>query len=243
MIQCILVDDEKHARKSLSGMLTENFSEVEILSECENIAEAVKAIHRYKPQVVFLDVEMPGQNGFALLDYFNEYEIDFHIIFVTAYSEYSLQAFEMSAIDYVLKPVKMESIAKALKKIPNPSFQKLNILRYNLSESSEKKLILQTAESIYVVNISDIVVIQAEGNYSKIYTTSHAVLTITKKISEFEYLETLDIFFRCHRSYIINLTKISKVDKRDYVIMLSNGEKASLAHDKKQVLLERIERL
>ncbi|MEO7530559.1 MAG: response regulator, partial [Sediminibacterium sp.] len=116
-IRAIIVDDEPNARRALRGLLEENFSQVEILAESKNVPEAVKAINKHKPDLVFLDIAMPGYSGFELLDFFDEQSLNFKIIFVTAYSEHSLRAFETSAVDYILKPVRLEHIARALKKI------------------------------------------------------------------------------------------------------------------------------
>ncbi len=240
---CLIIDDETNARMSIKGILEENYPNVKVLAECSNVPEAVKAINKLKPDFIFLDIEMPNQNGFALLDYFDEDDIDFKIVFVTAYSEYSLQAFEMSAVDYILKPVRVESIGKALKKIEHFYHYKesYHTLKENVTENVDKKIVLQTAESIYVVKLQDIIFIQAEGNYTKFHTTSHNVLTITKKIAEFDYLEKMGLFFRSHRSFIINVSKIKKVDKKEFVIIMSNDEQAYLAQDKKQALIEKIE--
>ncbi len=240
---CIIVDDEPLARMSIRGILEEKFQEVQILGECSNVPEAVKAIHKHKPQLVFLDIEMPNQNGFALFDYFDEHEIDFKIVFVTAYSDYTMQAFEMAAVDYLLKPVRIESLQRAIQKVKGyfPQQESLNTLIENFHEHNDKKMVLQTAESIYVVKLVDILYIQAEGNYTKFHTSSHNLLTITKKLSELEYLEKSDLFFRSHRSYLINISKIKKVDKKNFVIIMANDEQVALAHDKKQALIDKIE--
>ena len=135
---------------------------------------------------------MPGYSGFELLEFFDEQQINFKIIFVTAYSDYSLRAFESSAVDYILKPVRLEQVTRALKKLnfEKPGSEKLQyrILRENFNQH-EKKIVLQTAETIFVVKQDDIVYFQAEGSYTKIFTTSHGVLTITKKLLDFEYLD------------------------------------------------------
>jgi two-component system LytT family response regulator len=242
-ITAIIVDDEPNARKALRGLLSENFEQVNILGDCKDVPEAVKTIHKLKPDLVFLDIDMPGYSGFELLDFFDEQQIDFKIIFVTAYSEYSLRAFESSAVDYLLKPVRLEHMERALKKLnlseggtENIQYQ---VLRDNLTQK-DKKLVLQTVEIIYVVKQADIIFIQAEGSYTKFFTTTHGVLTITKKLIDFEYLETDGPFFRTHRSYIVNLNHIKKVDKKDFVIMMSNDLQIHLAQDKKNLLLERI---
>lgn len=240
-IKAIIVDDEPNARKALRGMLNEHFEEVLVLADCGNVPEAVKMINRFKPNLIFLDIDMPGYSGFELLDFFDEQQIWFNIIFVTAYSEYSLKAFESSAVDYILKPVRLEHMKRALRKInfnvPSPIQYK--VLRENFNLQNERKVVLQTSETIYVVNQDDIIFIQAEGSYTKIVTVSHGVLTITKKLAEFEYLETDAPFFRAHRSYLVNLNHIKRIDKRDFLLVMSNEAQVQLAQDKKALLIER----
>ena len=243
-IRAIIVDDEPNARRALRGLLEENFGHVEILAECKNVPEAVKAIAKHKPDLVFLDIAMPGYSGFELLDFFDEQSLNFRIIFVTAYSEHSLRAFEASAVDYILKPVRVEHLARALKKM---SFDELpadviqyKVLKENLSSPQDKKIVLQTAETIFVVKMEDIIYMQAEGSYTRFYTTSHGILTITKKLIDFEYLENNGPFFRTHRSYIVNLNHIKKVDKKEFLLIMNNDAEVYLAQDKKVALLDKI---
>lgn len=240
-IKAIIVDDEPNARKALRGMLNEQFEEVLVLADCGNVPEAVKMINRFKPDLIFLDIDMPGYSGFELLDFFDEQQIWFKIIFVTAYSEYSLKAFESSAVDYILKPVRLEHMKRALRKvnINSPSHIQYKVLRDNFNLQNERKVVLQTSETIYVVNQDDIIFIQAEGSYTKIVTGSHGILTITKKLAEFEYLETDASFFRAHRSYLVNLNHIKRIDKRDFLLVMSNEAQVQLAQDKKALLIER----
>lgn len=243
-IRAIIVDDEPNARMALRGMLEENFSQVEILSECKSVPEAVKTINNLKPNLIFLDIAMPGYSGFELLDFFDEQHLNFKIIFVTAYSEHSLRAFEISAVDYILKPVRLEHITRALKKITlgetvNENRQ-YKVLKENFSNQSEKKIVLQTAETIFVVRMDDIIYLQADGSYTHFYTTTHGILTITKKLIDFEYLENGGPFFRSHRSYILNLNHIKRVDKKEFIIVMNNDAEIYLAQDKKHQLLEKI---
>lgn len=243
LITAIIVDDEPNAQKALQGLLLENFEQVKIVALCKDVPEAVKTIHKLKPNLVFLDIEMPGYNGFELLDFFDAQQIDFKIIFVTAYSDYSLRAFESSAVDYILKPVRLEHVARALKKlsIEKPEADKIQyqVLRDNFTQQ-EKKIVLQTSETIFVVKQEDIIYLQAEGSYTKIFTTTHGTLTITKKLLDFEYLEIDGPFFRTHRSFIVNLNHIKKVDKKDFVLIMSNEAAVYLAQDKKNLLLAKI---
>lgn len=243
-IRAIIVDDEPNARVALRGMLEENFSQVEILAECKNVPEAVKTINKLKPDLIFLDIAMPGYSGFELLDFFNDQHLDFKIIFVTAYSEHSLRAFEISAVDYILKPVRLEHIARALKKITLgetvSDYRQYKALKENFYNQSEKKIVLQTIESIFVLRMEDIIYLQAEGSYTYFYTTIHGILKIAKTLSDFEYLENSGPFFRSHRSYILNLNQIKKVDKKDFVITMNNDAEVYLSQDRKNLLLEKI---
>ena len=243
-IRAIIVDDEPNARVALRGMLEENFSQVEILAECKNVPEAVKTINKLKPDLIFLDIAMPGYSGFELLDFFDDQHLDFKIIFVTAYSEHSLRAFEISAVDYILKPVRLEHIARALKKITLgetvSDYRQYKALKENFYNPSEKKIVLQTVESIFVLRIEDIIYLQAEGSYTYFYTTIHGTLKIAKTLSDFEYLENSGPFFRSHRSYILNLNQIKKVDKKDFVITMNNDAEVYLSQDRKNLLLEKI---
>lgn len=243
-ISAIIVDDEPNARMALRGLLEENFNQVEIVGECKSVPEAVKTINKLKPDLVFLDIAMPGYSGFELLDFFDEQHLHFKIIFVTAYSEHSLRAFETSAVDYILKPVRLEHIARALKKInieaPVAEAKQYQVLKDNFTNQLDKKIVLQTAETIFVVKMEDIIYLQAEGSYTRFFTTSHGVLTITKKLIDFEFLETAGPFFRTHRSYIVNLNHIKKVDKKEFILVMNNDAEVYLAQDKKNLLLEKI---
>jgi two-component system LytT family response regulator len=239
----IIVDDEPNARMALRGLLEENFPEIEVLAECEDVPEAVKAIHKLKPALVFLDIEMPGYSGFELLDFFDEKQVNFRIVFVTAYSEHSLRAFEASAVDYIMKPVRLEHISRAIKKMSQPDAtesSRYQVLRENIGPKTDKKIVLQTAETIFVVRLEDVLYMQAEGSYTRFYTSTHGTLTITKKLIDFEYLENSSTFFRAHRSYIVNLDHIKRVDKKETMLIMDNDDKVYFAQDKKNQLLERI---
>lgn len=116
-MKSIIVDDEVNARLALRGILEENFPNIVILAESKDVPSAVKAIHEHKPDLVFLDISMPGYSGLELLKFFDESQINFKIIFVTAFSEYAINAFELSAVGYILKPVRIDALEKALQKV------------------------------------------------------------------------------------------------------------------------------
>ncbi len=246
MLKTIIVDDEPMARNVLRGMLEESFADnITIIQECKDVPEAVKAINTLQPDVVFLDIEMPTYSGFDLLDFFDNAKINFKIIFVTAYSEYSLQAFEISAVDYILKPVRFEALERAVKKLlARPKIeneaQNYKVLLENMQNSQDKKVILQTAEELHIVKLSDIVFIEADSGYCNFYTETQGMILISKRLTNFEYLEVQDNFFKSHRSYLINIKKILKIDKKNYTITMNNKKEIPLAQDKKNLLMDRL---
>ncbi|TAE73863.1 MAG: DNA-binding response regulator [Bacteroidetes bacterium] len=246
ILKTIIVDDEPMARNVLRGMLEESFaSNISIIQECKDVPEAVKAINTLQPDVVFLDIEMPTYSGFDLLDFFDTTKINFKIIFVTAYSEYSLQAFEISAIDYILKPVRFEALDRAVKKliskpkIENESANYKTLLE-NMQNTQDKKIILQTAEDMHIVKLSEIIYIEADSGYCNFYTETQGVILISKRLTNFEYLEIQDGFFRSHRSYLINTKKIVKIDKKNFTILMNNKKEVPLAQDKKNILIDKL---
>ena len=244
-MKTIIVDDEPMPRMALRNILREHFPHVTVVAECKNVPEAVKQIQALRPEVVFLDVEMPEYNGFDLLNFFRPEHIDFQIIFITAYSEYALQAFEISAVDYLLKPLRIEHLERALKKLKTnatPEAQKYEVLReHTSSPDADKKIVLQTSENIFIIKVADILYLEAEGSYTNFVIQNQQNILISKRLAEFEYLEQLPQFFRSHRSYLINTNKIRRVDKKDCVIEMENGAMVYLAQERKKNLLEKIE--
>lgn len=243
-MRALIVDDERNARLALRGMLEEAFAEeIEIIGEANSVPEAVRMINTYSPEVVFLDIEMPEYNGFDLLSFFKTGQIDFNIIFVTAYSEYALQAFEISASDYLLKPVRPEALQRAisrLRQMRNP-----NLVYQTLTDNMEKdirqqKIVLQNAENIFVIRLSDIYYLEAAGSYTKFFINEQQEVLMSRKISDFAYLEKVPFFYRSHRSYLINLDKISRIDKKDFTILMQNGANIALAQDRKKAMLDKI---
>lgn len=237
-MRAIIVDDEMHARMALRGILEENFPEVEILEECKNVPEAVISINKHLPDVVFLDISMPGQSGLELFDFFDD-NIDFQVVFVTAYNEYAINAFEKSAIDYLLKPVRISALERAINKVKK--YEKVNVteLRNNLEVEPDKKVILNTGDGLVFLKLSDIIYIKADGSYTYFVTTDKRRIMISKRISEFEKLESMGTFIRIHRSQIINYNHIKKILKQDGgAVIMTNDEELSIAAERKQKLLD-----
>jgi two-component system, LytTR family, response regulator len=237
-IKAIIIDDEERARDTLSALLKEFCPQVEVLAKCANVPDGVLAINQNRPQLVFLDIEMPEYNGFELLSFFRD--IDFEIVFVTAYNEYALKAFEVSAVDYVLKPVDIDKLKQAVekveKKLSNNDMQsRLDVLKESFQTEQFNKIALPMAEGLLFVETSEIMYLEADGAYTEVWLKNGSKITVSKKIKFFEdVLEKRPNFFRSHRSYIVNINFIRKYNKADNALTLDNSKTIVISRDRKQ---------
>ena len=214
---CIIVDDEPNARTMLAQLLAEHCPEVQVLDTAKDIPTAVKAVLKHQPQIIFLDIEMPVQNGFALFDYFDE--PTFETIFCTAYSEYAIRAFEVNALDYILKPIDIQklktAVEKAQKRLYNTSSEQISQLKQSIKTHEINKIALPLGDAVWFVSLDDIIYFEADGAYTHVHTTTRKVL-VSKKIKEFEtMLQADNRFFRTHRSYMIHIGHVQNYVKRD----------------------------
>jgi len=244
-LTAIIVDDEEKARNMLQLLVSEHCSEVEVLVHCKNVPEAVAAINEHQPQIVFLDVDMPGYSGFQLLDFFTE--VNFEIIFTTAFSEYALQAFRVSAIDFLLKPIDIDELINAVEKVkkkkqPGTYNKQLNLIRSSSTKKPLECIAISTSNSIEFVQIDEIVVLQADRAYTKILLINEQEIIASKNIKEFE--ETLavsPVFFRAHRSCIINLKQVLRYNKTEGGnIEMKGGLIVPLSKDAKDEFLQKM---
>lgn len=241
-MRVLLVDDELNARLALRGLLESHFPHVEIVDEATNLPEAVRKINQLHPDLVFLDIEMPGYSGLELMVFFDVDKVDFKVVFVTAYSEFALQAFEMSAIDYLLKPLRKEQIVRAFEKMAPTSPAQLHALQQNTQPQGERRIGLQLGDGLLFVKVDQIMYLRADGSYTHIHLADGQRLTVTKKLLEYEKLEQWGDFLRIHRSHIINLQHINKILKQDGgIVVMSDGEQFAISVDKKQQLMAKFE--
>jgi two-component system LytT family response regulator len=150
----------------------------------------------------------------------------------------------VSAVDYILKPIRKEHLGRALEKLKQILPEKqvnYQVLKENIQDTSNKKITLNTADSVFVVRLADIIYLEADGNYTNFYTTSHGKIFISKKLSELDFLENEPQFFRCHRSYIINMDKILRLDKRELALEMEGGQLVYISQEKKKILFEKME--
>jgi two-component system LytT family response regulator len=204
-MKVILVDDERLARKELSGLLAA-YPEVEIVDECANVNEAAESIRKHRPDLVFLDIQMPGKNGFEL---FNEMDAVPEVIFVTAYDEYAIRAFEVNALDYLLKPVHPGRLEEAMKKFlsrePQPMPENLEKLR------EDDQIFLKDGEKCWFVTLKDVRMFESEGNYVRVFFHDQKPL-ILKSLNNLEKRLDQRVFFRANRKFIVNLRLIKRIE-------------------------------
>jgi two-component system LytT family response regulator len=238
MLKAIIVDDEAKARRILETFLIEYCPQIQILALAQDVPQAVKAIQKLKPDVVFLDIEMPGYNGFQLLEFFEE--IDFEIIFTTAYSEFALRAFQVSAIDYLLKPIQIDQLTAAvqkLEKIQGNSFirERMETLQKNLEEYKLKKIVIPLSEGSLFVELNDIIFLKAEGSYANIFFKDGNKVIVSKNLKDYEDQLTLEEgFFRTHRSFLINTKYIIHVSSDGSEATMVNQSIINISRDRKQ---------
>ncbi|AUC85093.1 DNA-binding response regulator [Polaribacter sp. ALD11] len=224
VINAIIIDDEVNACENLRYLLTEFCKNITIVSEAKNVDDAIIQINKHKPQLIFLDIEMPQKNGFQLLDAFTN--INFQIIFVTAYDKYAIKAFEVSAIDYLLKPIDINRLQKAVEKvskllISGKKNNKLDLLNDNREKI--QKIAIPYKSDYVIVNLRDILCIEADRMYTIIHTINGKKYVAAKKLSYYEDLLCKEQdFLRTHRSWIVNTSAIEMYSKKDKKIQLKN---------------------
>jgi len=241
-MKVIIIDDEKKARQLLQVIITENHPEVTICELCEDLASGVRAIKKHKPNLVFLDIEMPGHSGLELLDFFNEDEINFSIVFVTAYNEYAIQAFKLSAIDYILKPINPQLISEAIEKYKKQEYKQLKLiegLKQNLSAEEDKKIAIPSRDSIAYINPKSILFIKADGAYSVFYLNngqkhmlSRNLKYVEDMLSHFPYIK------RCHKSYIVNTKEVKGYNRSKSTLVLMDNIDVPVSEDRVSAVIE-----
>jgi two-component system, LytTR family, response regulator len=242
-MKAIIIDDEKRARVSLSLLLQEYCPEVELVAECENLPEGVKAIRKHNPDLVLLDIEMPGHSGLELVDFFDEKEINFSIIFTTAYNEYAIQAFKLSALDYLLKPIIPEELANAISRLERQKNVQFKALAENIKNESFEKIAVPSGNSLILLKIADIIFIKGEGAYSEIQMRDKSKHLVSRNLKNFEDLLNKDKrFIRTHKSYLVNFEEVISYNKSDGGSLdMKNGASIPVSAEKINLILERIQ--
>lgn len=244
MIRAIIVDDEPAAINGLTWELLKFSEDIKVVDTFTSASEALSGINYLKPDCVFLDIEMPEMNGFALLQKLT-YR-DFSVIFTTAYNQYAIRAIKESALDYLLKPIDGDEIKLVIGKIKKTMGSHTFQLQFQetmnaLSRASNLSVIpIPVNGKILFVRIGDIIYCESDGNYSKIFLESSKDLYVSKKLKELESLLPNNLFFRVHNSFIIHTLKVMEYLRGDGYVVLSNHKKIPVSRNKKEAFLNKM---
>ncbi|MEO1436759.1 MAG: response regulator [Bacteroidota bacterium] len=244
MIQSIIIDDEANSRTTLRNMLEQYCEDVEVVEMAGSVPEAVKKIQKTKPELIFLDIEMPVHNGFELFEFLPDLEAE--VIFTTAYDQYAVKAFKFSAVDYLLKPIDLEELRAAIDRYRNKGQQKgsdsakFQILQENI-RSPFQKLGLPTVDGYYFIPLQEIIRCEADSNYTRFYSLSGEKILVPKTLKDYQTLLEEFGFLRVHRSHLINLTHIQKYTRtRIPSITMVDGTIIAVSLKKKDQLLSKL---
>ena len=231
----IVVDDELNNRQNLITMLSKHCPEINVLGEAANVKEAQYLIKTTSPEVVFLDIEMPGGNGFTLLE--NGY-ISFKVIFVTAYDAYALKAIKFSALDYLLKPIDRQELVDAVGRLEKSNskvqVEKVKNLGAFLNQE-EKKIAISLTEEIRLIALKSIIRLQADNNYCKFFLEAEEQILTSKNLGYYYDLLKDQGFSRVHQSHVVNTGKLDRYVKKDGgYLVLSNGDQVPVSRTQRE---------
>ena len=240
MFTAIIIDDETSSRNSLRQKLTNHCTEIEIIGECENGEAGIKMLTNKKPDIVFLDVEMPRMNGFTMLQQLPQK--NFEVIFITAYDHYAIKAIKFSALDYLVKPVAIEDLKTAIEKAAQKRKQsqgneRLELLLENLMTYNKElhRIAIPSMEGLQFVETGHIIYLEANSNYTCFYLVNSIKITVAKTLKDFEELLPTSIFMRIHHSYIINKNLVKKYIKGEGgQVVMCNDTVLDVARRKKE---------
>ncbi|MBI2269639.1 MAG: response regulator transcription factor [Bacteroidetes bacterium] len=245
-MKAILVDDENGSRESLALILEKYCPQVHILAKADSMTSALTAIQKYEPELVFLDIEMPNGSGFDLLEKIKD--IDFDVVFITAYDHYAIRAIKFSAVDYLLKPIDPEDLKHAVKRVEEKRLSKKSLgdkyktLLSNVkSESKLKKVAIPDGDGLVFINLTDIIRCDSDGNYTYFILNNGKKIMSSRTLGEYEEMFEGENFFRVHRSHLVNLDHVKKYIKGEggYVV-LSDNSQVEVSRRKKIEFLEKL---
>jgi two-component system, LytTR family, response regulator len=243
MIKVMLVDDELNSLENLYHKLTEFCPDVEVVAQTQKPEEAIDMLQKHKPDLLFLDIEMPKMNGFRMLQELGSY--DFEIIFTTAYNHYAIDAIRISAFDYLTKPIAIKDLQDAVERFVinrlGRTKEKLDILKTAItaSKNQKEKIAIATGDGLEMVEIETIVNLESNSNYTKIHYTNGKHTLVSKTLGDFESILMPYNFFRIHHSYLININHVKKYIKGEGgQVLLSNGVALDVSRRKKEEFLK-----
>jgi two-component system, LytTR family, response regulator len=244
MLKAIMIDDEAHCLETLSILLKEYCPDVQVLERCRSAVNGLKVIEKLKPDLVFLDIEMPGMNGFEMLEQFTE--ITFAIIFTTSYDRYAIKAIRFSALDYLLKPIDPNELVSAVKKVQEqrhlPMAEQFQMLLKQIQGKDHhfKKIAVPTAEGFELIPADQVTRCEADDNYTHLFLKNKNKIIACRTLKEMEeQLHDFSFFVRVHHSYIVNLNEVIKyVRGEGGYLVLSDGSTVNVSRSRKDALLK-----
>jgi two-component system LytT family response regulator len=248
MLRAIIIDDEQPIRLTLEKVLEKTCPNVRIVDMADGVASGLKSIRKHHPDLVLLDIKMNDGTGFDLLD--QAQPVDFRIIFITAYDQFAVEAFRYCALDYLLKPIMTSSLAEAIhraeeQKIKDIELQ-LSSLKNHLKnpDQSGRKIILKTIDNIHILKVEDILYCEADSNYTTFYLENTTRIVVSKNLKEYEEMLRGAGFFRVHKSYLVNLSKVTRIEKGEGgYLHMENQAKIPVGASRKEQLMELFGRL
>ncbi len=248
MVRTLIIDDEDHVRETLTTLLTRFCPQVNIVGNANSVASGIKAIREKNPELILLDIKMDDGSGFDILEHFNT--IDFKIIFVTAYEKHALEAFQFSAVDYILKPVNREKLAEAVQRaqilVQQDFNTQLSALRENINPGNKKnkKVVLKTLDNIYLLNTKDIMQCRSDGCYTIFESVDNESIMVSRILKEYDEMLSGYGFFRVHRSHLVNLQHIKRFEKQEGgSVVLTNDKKIPVSSRSRERLLNLFEEM
>jgi len=244
MIRAIIIDDEAHCIQTLVVLLKEYCPEVQVSEQCLSAKKGLEAIEKYKPDLVFLDIEMPSMNGFEMLEQFSQ--LPFAVIFTTSYDQYAIKAMRYSALDYLLKPVDAKELVAAVhrvqqqKRMPAPEQFEILFSRLRDKESAFRKLAVPTMEGYELIMAENIIRCEADDNYTHLFLKDKTRISACRQLKEMEeQLRDFSYFVRVHHSWLVNMNEVTKYIRGEggYVIM-SDGSTVNVSRSRKEALLK-----
>jgi len=244
MTRALLIDDEMHCLKTLDILLREYCPGVQVMDKCNDAATGLKAIEKWKPDLVFLDIEMPHMNGFEMLEKLSQ--INFAVIFTTGYDQYAIKAIHYSALDYLLKPVEPKELINAVKKVEEqrhlPLAEQFQMLlkKINGINSGLKKIAVPTAEGFELVPADQVLYFEANDNYTHLFLKNKNKIIACRTLKEMEeQIQDFNFFVRVHKSYMVNLNEVTKYVRGEggYLVM-SDDTSVNVSRSRKDFLLK-----
>ncbi len=247
-LRTVIIDDESDAVDFISSIVSEYCQDLEVIGKAGNVIQGINVIEENKPDLVFLDVEMPNGSGFDLLEHFPDKEFD--VIFITAFNHYAIKAIKFSAVDYILKPININEFVEAVSRVikkralkQNHGNENFRILMENLRTASPSRLAIPTSDGMEYLNPKDIIRIEADRSYSWFYLTGDRKILVSKHLKEFQELLSDRYFFRSHNSHLINMKFVRKFIRREGgYIEMTDGSLVPVSRNKKDIFIEHMSR-